>query len=181
MMRCLRSLHPLAAVASSGWRSRTAAGLVLAGLVAGPLHVHRADAHGTGEHIVKITGVMDIVDIDDVSDDERCSRPFAEEKKFQASARTPSVKFDITRECDEVEARVVATVTPRDDGSVDMIGFIRVVEHDCFVFCTTDTVGQRDFGTFTSEGRFQRFGPITVGEGRTDGRATFEYTIITFG
>jgi hypothetical protein len=151
--------------------SRLAGALLVAGLVTTVVGAAPADAHRSGHHIVRLDGRLNITDIDP-DDDDVCTVPFSRDGGLDPG-KTLTIKF--VSECDEVKATVQLVVTlgnPYNDTS----GFVKVTETDCFVFCTTDQIGQKPFRAGLVDNFFQRSGPVTISDG--DARVTFEFTYV---
>lgn len=149
----MRRFHPVKVLRRSGWRSRAALAVVVAGVIAGPLGAGPAAAHGTGLHTVVVRGKMTITDVDGGPLD-----PFPDictvEVTQSASARrtssnpNPRINIDIVRDCDEATGFLRVNATLRSDTKVNGDGFARVNERNCIIgrpLCAERTVGNRDY------------------------------------
>jgi hypothetical protein len=156
------------------WSPRLTAGLLLAGLLTTAFGGAPAEAHRTGRHIVRISGHMDMTDID-ANDDEVCDVPFSSERVLQRTAANPdpTVTMEFVKDCDEVQATVRLVVSLGDTWA-DTSGFVKATDKTCVTFfCSRSTIDQKPFRAGVAENFFQRSGPVTLENG--DGSVTFEF------
>jgi hypothetical protein len=156
---------------------RLAIALLLTGLVTTVIGTGPADAHTTGKHIVRLTGRLDITDIDTADHDDVCNDvPISREALIEPtrSNPNPSATIKYVSDCDELEVTLKLVVRLGDPYN-DTSGYVLVKESDCFVFCTHDTIGQKNFRAGVVDDFAQRGGPVTIANG--DGRVTAEFWV----
>jgi hypothetical protein len=174
----MRRFHPLRAVRSTGWRWRAAAGLAAGGLLAGTLFAPPAGAHGTGPHLVFISGWVDMTV---AAGAQPCEQTYAQVQTLQASGPT-SVRFDIKQKCGGMYFAIVMTANLRDDKYVDIDGFARFKYTSCLLgdkICWPETAGSRDFRASVPEDFVQRMQPVQLGTHHP--LATFAFDVIIDG
>lgn len=174
----MRSIHPLRAIRASGWRTRTAAGLLATGLLAGGLYGLPADAHGTGKHFVTLSGRM-LITVAGPDYLRTCTPNWVQAKTLQKGV-AESARWDLVSGACEgfaspsAKGAIVMTAKLRDDKYIDIDGFIRMKKENCNILiaivngfsCTFDEIETRNFRAFVPEDFVQNFSTQTIADGQ---------------